>query len=62
MTEIYDYPSDQQYLLLRSEVKQIIQEVINEAQDAWSWGEGIDIEVLWLRLDRDILQTNVTEL
>lgn len=62
MTEIYDHPSNQLYLLLRSEVKQIVEEVINEAKDAWSWGEGMDIEVLWLRLDRDILQTSVTEL
>lgn len=35
-----------------SDIDKIVKTVIDEVKDAWNWGEGIDMPVLWLRVDK----------
>lgn len=50
-----DLRTDEHYLISREQLKQIVKLTIEEAHSSWSWDEGMDIPVLWLRIDRDVL-------
>lgn len=51
--------NEEQFLLNRSELQGIVKIVIEEARTSWGWGESMDIEVMWLKIDR-VIEPNRT--
>lgn len=43
------------YSLTHEQIKKIVQLTINEARSSWNYGEGMDMPVLWIRINRDVL-------
>lgn len=52
---------EESFTLTRDKIRDIVNLAIEEARDAWHWGEGMDLPVLWLRIDRDILGIRKSE-